>query len=578
MVALVLFGTGTAAASARVPDTWRTLRPGLVVETEGELKNERFVAKEIDIRTTEASSKVEIIAPLEAVDANAASIAVLGFSLTLPTDCKVRDELDAPVSLADLSSGDWVEIDGVIEGPETIRARRVRLLSEERTTIQIEGAITGAEVERRRLEVAGFPVRLDRSAVVRGGTLLEKAPRAVHVPRAVDDDDRRPAIWRGFGDRVRGGGSLEAEVTPEDNFDLNSRRLGDLTTSTWSAELQLDARFSSLEAFVKTGVREERIHTDEEGDESDNSQWRLQQAYALWRPASLPMLALQIGRQDFDEKREWLYDENLDGVRLHAQLGRVRTEASVSTRWNTSSKRLADWTNWILVAETEVKRSWFTTSYVLHRRLRGDTGNQPVWFGLRSRGRIASGIKHWAELSLLRGRSERADLDAYAIDVGARLRLHRRSRLAVTVGYALGSGGPEPGDRFRQTGLQDNNNKFGGVSSFKYYGELLEPELSNLEIATGGVGFRPSRESSIDLVLHRYWQPHAASKLHGTNLESRTRGRDTDVGNEWNLILAFEEISGVNVEYVFAKFNPGDAFDPIATSARFHKLSVEFNF
>jgi hypothetical protein len=37
-------------------------------------------------------------------------------------------------------------------------------------------------------------------------------------------------------------------------------------------------------------------------------------------------------------------------------------------------------------------------------------------------------------------------------------------------------------------------------------GERLDPELSNLLIFTGGIGIRPTRRSSIDLVYHHYLQ------------------------------------------------------------------------
>ncbi len=73
---------------------------------------------------------------------------------------------------------------------------------------------------------------------------------------------------------------------------------------------------------------------------------------------------------------------------------------------------------------------------------------------------------------------------------------------SVTLGYALGSGDDastsDVDESFRQTGLQDNSAKFNGVTRLKYYGEVLNPELSNLSVLTAGVGIRPSPRSSID--------------------------------------------------------------------------------
>ncbi|NNE43891.1 MAG: alginate export family protein, partial [Gemmatimonadetes bacterium] len=155
---------------------------------------------------------------------------------------------------------------------------------------------------------------------------------------------------------------------------------------------------------------------------------------------------------------------------------------------------------------------------------------------------------------------------------------HRDTRTYATIGYAVGSGGADESSVFRQTGLQDNNDKFGGVSSFRYYGELLEPELSNLEIKTAALGFRPLRATSVDLVAHSYRQRSVAGRIEGANLQTRPRGFSPDIGTEWDLIVALEELRMLELEYVFAWFFPGDAFASDATSARFHKLQIQLRF
>ena len=81
---------------------------------------------------------------------------------------------------------------------------------------------------------------------------------------------------------------------------------------------------------------------------------------------------------------------------------------------------------------------------------------------------------------------------------------------AFTFGYARGSADSElePGlDRsFRQTGLQRNKVKYAGVESYRVYGEILDPELSNLEVGTFVVGFPLLRSSSLDFAAHLYRQ------------------------------------------------------------------------
>ncbi|MEE2664567.1 MAG: alginate export family protein, partial [Myxococcota bacterium] len=63
---------------------------------------------------------------------------------------------------------------------------------------------------------------------------------------------------------------------------------------------------------------------------------------------------------------------------------------------------------------------------------------------------------------------------------------------ALSIGYAYGSGDGdtdfESFGGFRQSVLADNNGKLRGVNRFRYYGELLDPNLSNLQIVTAALG------------------------------------------------------------------------------------------
>ncbi|MGQ0723329.1 MAG: alginate export family protein [Candidatus Eiseniibacteriota bacterium] len=560
LAAGLVFLAGPAAA-ASVAD----FHVGLVVEAQGDVKPTRgFVADEIDARRGFSGNDVEIVAPIETMDASRSLIRVLA------TDVRVDAQTEGS-PFESFAAGHWVEIDGTWENG-VLRARRIRA-ADGVDDVEIDGAVTSVDEDGNRLIIAGIPVALSGGTVVRG---IQQSL----VQRAIDDDDEAPALGSAFGGRLRFGGRLQGAVQPEDNYDLNPDRQGDLTESDWFGELLADARLGGgVETFAKAGWTASRVITDQEGDEENTFAWRLQQAYAAWSPPAVPDFAVQLGRQDFDEPREWLYDENLDGIRLHARRGRVRGEASLSTRWNTDSGRLEDWTNWIVATNAAVADRCEAGAYLVHRRRSGlDADDRPVWFGVRSRGRLAGGLHHWTELALLRGELDGVSREAWATDVGVRLRLERRTRLSVTAGWAAGSGGDDEAGRFRQTGLHDNNDKFGGASSFRYYGELLDPELSNLEVLTAGVGVRPLPSSSIDIVFHRYTQRRPVARLEDSNLDSRPDGLSTDIGEEWDLVAAFEEIPWMDVEYVFAVFAPGEAFEARATSARAHKLQLQVKF
>jgi alginate production protein len=154
-------------------------------------------------------------------------------------------------------------------------------------------------------------------------------------------------------------------------------------------------------------------------------------------------------------------------------------------------------------------------------------------------------------------------------------------RPSVTVAYAFGSGDGNPDDRvdrrFRQTGLQENEARFNGVTRVKYYGELLDPELSNLLIFTGGIGIRPTRRSSIDLVYHYYLQDKVSTSIRGAELDADPSGISKRLGSEIDLVVGYEELRDIDLKWVLGYFIPSKAF-PKADGSLFVNFEVEWEF
>ena len=152
-----------------------------------------------------------------------------------------------------------------------------------------------------------------------------------------------------------------------------------------------------------------------------------------------------------------------------------------------------------------------------------------------------------------------------------------------TLGYAVGSGDRNPesgGDHsFRQTGLHANKGRFRGVNRFRYYGELLRPELSNLHIWTSALGFRFWRSSSVEFVYHYYRQVRAADFLRDAAIKADPLGRRLSIGHEWDLIIGMREWKHVDLELIGAMFRAGSAFGPLAGRNAFTTiLQFTYNF
>ena len=143
---------------------------------------------------------------------------------------------------------------------------------------------------------------------------------------------------------------------------------------------------------------------------------------------------------------------------------------------------------------------------------------------------------------------------------------------SITLGYAFGSGDDNPNDdtnhEFWQTGLQSNEGRFGGVTQFMYYGETLDPELTNLKIFTAGFSFRPAGNAFIDLVYHRYGlDKMVRGELRSSALTALMNQDDThlskDVGSEIDIILGFRNLFGLRrfgFEMRAGWFRPGKAY------------------
>ena len=183
-------------------------------------------------------------------------------------------------------------------------------------------------------------------------------------------------------------------------------------------------------------------------------------------------------------------------------------------------------------------------------------------------------------VAYFRGSEPTIDRKGWGFDLGTTWTPGALDPFALTLGYALGSGdtSPEGTDQtFRQTGFQDNNGKFDGVTSFRYYGELMDPELANLAISTVGLGIRLALRTSLDLVYHQYRQDEPFPRLINAELDRRPDGIHRDLGWEIDLILGSRNWTSWDFEVVAAYFAPGDAF-PDAESATLGKLQARYRF
>lgn len=473
------------------------------------------------------------------------------------------------LSLSELQ-GQLVKVQGRYHGPRNFAAREISLRQKGRASL--EGRVDHIRTTSEGREALIFNVRVllppDASLeFVEGFEELELAPLN-HTPAAPDRrfvGDQEESIPGSIHltDTLRFGALYEVRGDYEDNFNLDdtdheSRR--DYQGSV-VGELRWQPR-SDFTALVR-GRGAYRYRMDQDKPDEVLEDLQLAEAWVSWSDILGSGAELQVGRQDFDDPREWLYDHNLDAARLSWSRSALRVELSASTVLADGSNRDEHSDNFIAYLSNN-DRDRHVAAYVIDRRDARSPREYPIHFGVRALGEWLPDNDSWLEYSVLRGYANNQNLEGWALDLGTTWEPGFLEPFYVTLGYATSTGDdpatPNVDESFRQTGFQDNNAKFGGVTSLRYYGELVDPELSNLEIATLGLGLRFTRDVSLDLIYHDYRLAEPALKIRDTQIATPMDGVHRGFGEELDLVLGVRRWNGFDLKLSASHFEPGSAF------------------
>jgi alginate production protein len=299
---------------------------------------------------------------------------------------------------------------------------------------------------------------------------------------------------------------------------------------------------------------------------------------ALVKFKHLGPFEVTIGRQNYEDDRLWLYDAALDAFLVKLSLGDFHTFGSVSREDLVDGELLysagrGKTDNYILYTEYRGIEDSKLGAYAIKRDDTTGQEGEPLHLGARMYGRPSDSFNYWTDLGFTLGKDEsNQDLEGYGFDVGATYRfLNTPLRPSITLGYAFGSGDDNPNDNtnheFRQTGLQSNEGRFGGVTQFKYYGEMFDPELTNLNVFTAGFGFRVAAGAFVDIVYHHYRLDKITDNFDRSAITALINQDETnlskDVGSEVDIILGFRNLFGLRrlgLEFRVGWFFPGDAY------------------
>jgi alginate production protein len=478
------------------------------------------------------------------------------------------------------------------------------------------------------LQCSALCVAADSGDSNDGDNALKK-PAALAALLGVSEDDIRPNSqfrFQLFGGPLTVGGELEAAAQFDEDFDLDEvekdRRVRALP------ELKLEARYTPVQSVVLFAQAKAYLESDlidEGGSRGHQSGWSLDQAWVMFPNFGRTGTALQIGRQKFQDRREWWWDEDMEAVRLH--FGNDRTSGFVAVAERMWSGDKADPLN---VSERKIRHLMATVAhevaprqelefYFLHSADHSgvptpgmqfkeddvdDVDAKLAWLGVRYRARhklpglgkvhvladvaTMDGQKRETRFievnnTFVSGSTAREKLRGWAFDTWASWELPLSIEPYFTLGYAWASGGSAGGRGFkgdyRQTGLHGNNGKYRGMSRFRYYGEALRPELTNLQVLTASFGAPLGKHLWLETAYHRYQQVHARDDLPGARLDINPLGTSRKLGAELDLVASFEFEQRWEAELTLGAFQAGSAYGKAAGSlAKSAAFKLNYNF
>ena len=558
--------------------------PALEIKGEWDAENSVFVAHRLEELPRERRPKFR--GEIQAIDLKKELITIYGIPIELDDETQFSGEDD---DIDDLKVGQRVEVSCKVREEGFWEASRIKT-SDVKESDKVKGTITEIAVDGDppdTLEISGLIIILTtKTRVIEPTSSFEdkeddiwgdlKSSKLYYDPTGIVLSDKLTAFAE-YRHSLRDN----REFDLSDNFNFNN------DDTEPEIRLALIGDYSRhLQSFAQVRVRKKYYFNENSyNPPPGENETAVTQLYILTRNIANRGFALQVGRQDFDERREWLFDEYLDAVRVYYYgVEKFIFNGAYIHGISPVKEKYKTWTDFLAQARFFPDNNNLFEIYTLRRTDTEETRNrEPVYYGARYYGSPLSYIRVWIDGSILRGEDKGKSQKAHAFDLGATLSFNNiKLNPSVTLAFATGTGDQTSGDNvsneYRQTGYQDNTDYFGGNRTIQYYGELLDPELSNLIIKTFGMGIRPFPDFSAEMIYHIYKQDHPDNNLRGNLIDppARPNGVNADIGSEFDIIFAVVNVwERFNFSWILAVFNPGRAFAPRLNNATMNKFDIK---
>ncbi len=417
----------------------------------------------------------------------------------------------------------------------------------------------------------------------------------------VIDPDAPPEATDAAGKFIKFGGRVSFDYDEKRNYDLSKKDADAFGAVSPSVALSTTITPTKNISLYGSMSFSKDFTTIEKGGDRGNHPFELNVNQVNLTVRDLPVknLSFVVGRQRYQDERQWVINETSDGFRLSYKLKKLTIDSGMFFQGildkdiiNDESDPRVD--NYYLSTEYRFSKKFKIRPYGLIRRDHSPDQEQMFFFGFHSSGEIIRHLEYWTELGSSLGKERIEDdatggdrLNTFAgvgFDIGTRYEFANIPfKPSIIASYAFGSGDNNPGDNidegFRQSGLEGNSDSINGVSKVNYYGELFNPELSNLMVLTTGIAMRPIKKASIQFLYHEYIQHHASPNIRDSSIHADPDGLSNRLGSEVDFVLALKNIKRFDFTATLGMFVPDKgAFEEAETIAFLAKMRTRFNF
>jgi alginate production protein len=376
---------------------------------------------------------------------------------------------------------------------------------------------------------------------------------------------------------------LDAEAAKNRNLDVSDDEDEDEIQTSVTLGILYDNK-AHFKAYTELEFSHE-IAINRVKNNTSGTKLEINEAYVTYHSLD-ENLAFTLGRRSVSDEREWLFDEEMDGAQFTWRGETLSFEAMYAREQLLKKDLLGDHDDnepdyYFTRLSMRISKQSTASIYGLTQQSRKAKDPNLYWVGSSWAGKTKDDLEYWAEAAIVLGSDKGRDIRGYGLDIGITKKFNNMSwQPRLTAAFAFGSGDDGSGadTAYRQTGIQGNEGRFGGRKSFNYYGEVFDPELSNMGIITLGVGYDLKSKTSVDFVFHNYFQHHASKKIRKSNLNAKPSGNNRQLGSELDVILAYKSKKDFKIDLIGGAFFPGSAFTKNNDTAWFLGLGLEKNF